>query len=358
VTSEPPRPIWGPRFDLLAPAASLRLWKDPGMRGGPLRVLSYNVRYFGHALRGLASTRASLQAIARELAAMVPTPDLVCLQEIETRSVRSQMALRAAATAGSQLDHFMGELERSFSATGREIPLEGFYFPAHVNALGNVRVYTTGLAILVNTHRLAIQSHNVEKPHDITHRRLELWKDRKQTRICAHMRVLLPGGCGLHVFNTHLSLPTPFVREFWQRRERMGWGQNQLHEARALTGFVHRMAGEEPFVVCGDFNSPPGSPVYRALAAEAGFSGAQAALGQIDGTDPRAYPTAGFLRLRMHLDHLFGGNGVRWLDLDGTSRFGDRRSPFAGLSDHVPLIARFECAATGALPRAAPAAGR
>ena len=321
------------------------------MRGGPLKVLSYNVRYFGHALRGLASTRASLRAIARELAAIVPTPDLICLQEIETRSVRSRMALRAAA-AGSQLDHFMRELERAFSAMGREIPLEGFYFPAHVNALGNVRVYTTGLAILVNTERLAVQSHNVERPHDITHRRLELWKDRKQTRICAHMQVVLPGGCGLHVFNTHLSLPSPFVREFWQRKERMGFGHNQLHEARALAGFVHRMAASEPFVVCGDFNSPPGSPVYELLAREAGFTGAQAALGQIDGTDPRAYPTAGFLRLRMHLDHLFGGNGVRWIDLDGTSRFGDRRSPFAGLSDHVPLIARFECAGSAAVARA------
>jgi len=325
------------------------------MRGGPLKVLSYNVRYFGHALRGLASTRASLQAIARELAALAPTPDLVCLQEIETRSVRSQLALREAGSAGSQLDHFMGELERAFADLGRELPLEGFYFPAHVNALGSVRVYTTGLAILVNTARLEVQGHNVETPHDITHRRLELWKDRKQTRICAHMRVTMPGGCGLHVFNTHLSLPSPFVREFWQRKQRMGWGPNQVHEARALAGFVHRMSGQDPFVVCGDFNSPPGSPVYRLLAEEAGFSGAQATLGQIDGADPRSYPTAGFLRLRMHLDHLFAGNGVRWVDLDGTARFGDRRSPFSGLSDHVPLIARFEC--PGGAARLARASG-
>jgi hypothetical protein len=26
-----------------------------------LRILSYNVRYFGHALRGLATTRASME---------------------------------------------------------------------------------------------------------------------------------------------------------------------------------------------------------------------------------------------------------------------------------------------------------
>ena len=28
-------------------------------------------------------------------------------------------------------------------------------------------------------------------------------------------------------------------------------------------------------------------------------------------------------------------------DLDETRRFGDRQSPFHGLSDHVPLIGRF-----------------
>ena len=42
----------------------------------------------------------------------------------------------------------------------------------------------------------------------------------------------------------------------------------------------------------------------------------------------------------MHLDHVFGGNGVRWVDLEGTAPFG--ASPFQGLSDHIPLIARFQ----------------
>jgi hypothetical protein len=44
----------------------------------------------------------------------------------------------------------------------------------------------------------------------------------------------------------------------------------------------------------------------------------------------------------MHLDHLFSGGPMRWLDLAGTRKFGDRQSPFFGKSDHVPLIARFE----------------
>jgi hypothetical protein len=43
----------------------------------------------------------------------------------------------------------------------------------------------------------------------------------------------------------------------------------------------------------------------------------------------------------MHLDHVFYGNGVAFLDLEGTTPFGDRRGPFHGLSDHVPIIGRF-----------------
>jgi hypothetical protein len=81
--------------------------------------------------------------------------------------------------------------------------------------------------------------------------------------------------------------------------------------------------------------------VYRFLTEEAGLVGVQSALGQIRGR-PREFPTAGFLSLRMHLDHLFCNSKVRWLDLDGTLPFGDRRNPFHGKSDHVPLIGRFE----------------
>jgi endonuclease/exonuclease/phosphatase family metal-dependent hydrolase len=323
-----------------------------------LQILSYNVRYFGHALRGLASTRLSMRGIATALASLDPVPDLVCLQEIETRSIRARLARGGRADA-PQLELFMMELEAAFAARGRAMPLEGFYFPAHVNWIGNVPVYTTGLAILVRMDRLLVATHNGEAPHRITYHRVERWKDRKQTRICAHMRLTLRDGRPLHVFNTHLSLPSPFMREFWQRRERMGWGPNQLHEARALAGFVRNLSGDEPFVVCGDFNSPPASPVYRFLVEEAGFAGAQERLGQIDAQRSRGFSTAGFLRLRMHLDHVFAGNGVDWLDVNGTCAFDDPKSPFSGLSDHVPLFARFRCAGrreapAGGVPRRSP----
>jgi endonuclease/exonuclease/phosphatase family metal-dependent hydrolase len=307
------------------------------------RIVSYNVRYFGHALKGLASTRTSQRNIADRIARLDPVPDIVCLQEIETISIRSRVAFSGAANGETQLSSFMRQLEQVFEARGRPCPYEGFYFRAHVNRLRQIPIYTTGLAILVNRDRLRVDAHNVEQPHHITHHHIERWKDRKQTRICAHMLVRTQGGMPLHVFNTHLSLPTPFAKQFWSERRRMGFGPNQLHEARTLSAFVRRHSRGEPFVVCGDFNSSPASPVWSYLVDEVGFTSAQAHLGALDLADPRGYPTAGFMRLRMHLDHVFFGNGVRWLDLDGTCRFGDRQSLFAGLSDHVPIIGRFRC---------------
>ena len=303
--------------------------------------MSYNVRYFGHALKGLASTRASQRGIAGRLAVLEPLADVVCLQEIETISLRSRVAFRGHRRSETQLEHFMRELEAAFAGDGRSCPYESFYFRAHVNQIRGVPIYTTGLAILVNTRRLRVDLHNVEQPEHITHHHVERWKDRKQTRICAHMKVTTTSGRPLHVFNTHLSLPTPFARQFWSERLRMGWGPNQLQEARTLAAFVRRHARGEPFVVCGDFNSAPGSPVLRFLTDEAGFASAHAALGLVDDRDPRAFPTAGFMRLRMHLDHVLFGNGVCCLDLEDTRRFGERRGPFAGLSDHVPVIGRF-----------------
>lgn len=304
------------------------------------RIVSYNVRYFGHALLGLASTRATKRKIAARLHELAPP--LICLQEIETRSLRSLLAHRGRHRGRTQLGDFMHELEWSFTHAGLESPYDAYYFRAHTYKLTrSLNIYTTGLAILVDRARFTVDRHNVESPERITHNHVRLIKDGKQTRICAHLRLLDASGAPLHLFNTHLSLPTPFTREFWLRREKLGYGFNQLAEARALAEFVRRCAGGEPFIVCGDFNSPPGSPVYRYLVEEAGFNPAQETLGQCDCARPRAFPTAGALRLRMHLDHLFSGGGVHWCDLDGTRPFGDKGNPFHGLSDHVPLIGRF-----------------
>ncbi|HEY6106084.1 MAG TPA: endonuclease/exonuclease/phosphatase family protein, partial [Anaeromyxobacteraceae bacterium] len=195
----------------------------PSSKPHPIRVVSYNVRYFGHALKGLASTRASERAIAARLASLDPLADLVCLQEIETISLRSRVAYRAS-NGHTQLEAFMEELERAFVQRGRPFPYDGFYFRAHANRIRGLTITTHGLAVLVNTRRLAVEVHNVESPWHITHHHVELFRGRKQGRICAHIRLADPGGRRLHVFNTHLSLPTPFARGFWSRKERMGWG--------------------------------------------------------------------------------------------------------------------------------------
>ncbi len=299
------------------------------------------MRYFGHALRGLASTRRGKTGVAAALAALKPMADIICLQEVETISLRSSLVFRRAHQAETQLESFMSELERSFETLPPPFPYDAFYFRAHATRLGNTQLSSMGLAVLVNRYRLKIDQHNAEVPEDITYHHVKRWKDRKQARICAHLRLTAPGGRPFHIFNTHLSLPTPFTRDFWNKRDKMGFGFNQLHEARSLATFLRKHAGSEPFIVCGDFNSPPASPVYRYLTEEAGLLGVQKELGQIDGS-PRGFPTAGFMNLRMHLDHLFSGGEVRWLDLEPTAPFGDKKSPFHGISDHMPLIARFQ----------------
>src|SRR4029077_20829153 len=110
--------------------------------------------------------------------------------------------------------------------------------------------------------------HNAEMPHDITHRRMHPVRKLKQTRICAHLRFRhrTQRSVGpIDVFNTHLSLPSTLSRAFWTEPRRLGWGPNQVEEARNLVEFVEHERGSDRFVVCGDFNALPGSPVYEKL---------------------------------------------------------------------------------------------
>jgi endonuclease/exonuclease/phosphatase family metal-dependent hydrolase len=306
-----------------------------------VRIVSYNVRYFGHTLKGLASTRTSKRAIAQRLSRLQPLADVVCLQEVETSSLRSNVASRRNHPGETQLETFMGELEDCFGEAGQPFPYEAFYFRAHTYKFRSVPLYTTGLAILINVRALQVDGHNVAAPEHITHHHVLRFRDTKQSRVCAHMQLSDRQGRVFHVFNTHLSLPTPFAKGFWSEKAKMGFGVNQLQEARTLASFVRRHSCGEPFVVCGDFNSAPASSVYKYLVEEARFQCAQELLGHIDLLAPRRFPTAGFMHLRMHLDHLFS-QGIHWTDLEGTYPFGDLRSPFFGLSDHIPLIGRFD----------------
>jgi endonuclease/exonuclease/phosphatase family metal-dependent hydrolase len=305
----------------------------------PIRIVSYNVRYFGHGTRGLVSTRRSMEKIAQAIASLDPLADVVCLQEVETRSFRSHVAHRTV-DEDTQLERLVPMLSHALAP--RRSVYEAFYFPAHAYAVAKgAHIYTTGLAVLV--HRdFTVEHHNAARPHDITHRRIHALRQLKQTRICAHLRVRSRhrGARAIDVFNTHLSLPSSLAPEFWTSRVRMGYGKNQLEEARSLARFVEQERKSDRFIVLGDFNSLPGSPVYQLLVGEMGYADPFARLHRMSADELRSWPTAGFMQLRMHLDHILTGSGIDWLDFEESHAFGDRTSMFHGLSDHMPLIGR------------------
>jgi endonuclease/exonuclease/phosphatase family metal-dependent hydrolase len=315
----------------------------------PIRILSYNVRYFGHGTRGLASTQRAMARIAGAVAALDPLPAIVCLQEVETRSLRSNVAHRHEET---QLERFMQMLSAELVAEGKRDAFHAYYFPAHAYRLSaKTSVYTTGLAILAH-HDLVVDHHNAGTPHDITHR-TELVRRFKQTRICAHVRFRhrTQRSVGpIDVFNTHLSLPSAFARAFWTQPRRLGWGDNQLSEASNLARFVEKERQSDRFVVVGDFNALPGSPVYQRLAEQQGWVDAFAHRYRMSPTELVEWPTAGFMRMRMHLDHVFTGRGIRWLDFEETNPFGDRTARFYGMSDHMPMVGRCRVARGDTLP--------
>jgi endonuclease/exonuclease/phosphatase family metal-dependent hydrolase len=314
--------------------------RPTGERMQPIRILSYNVRYFGHATRGLASTGHAMRKIAQAIAALDPLPAIVCLQEVETRSLRSTVAHPGEDT---QLERFMRMLSTALADSRKPDAYDAYYFPAHAYRLSaRTHVYTTGLAILAHG-AFAVDHHNAEMPHDITHRRTHLIRRFKQTRVCAHLRFrnrTQAGYGAIDVFNTHLSLPTALSPEFWTQPKRLGWGPNQLKEAENLVRFVERERKSDRFVVVGDFNSLPGSPVYLRLLEQDGWTDAFAQRYRLTLAESTNWPTAGFMRMRMHLDHVFAGTSLRWLDFDDTHPFGDRSAPFHGLSDHMPMVAR------------------
>jgi endonuclease/exonuclease/phosphatase family metal-dependent hydrolase len=280
-----------------------------------------------------------MKRIACAIAALDPLPDIVCLQEVETDSLRSTAMHPRTRVGETQLQRLMVMIDEALAAEGKPEGYEAYYFPAHAYQLGpKTQIYTTGLAILV--HRdFEVHHHNSHLPADITHRHVHAVRKLKQTRICAHMRFRDRQGHVVDVFNTHLSLPTALSRDFWTRPERMGYGPNQMEEAKNLIRFVEAERQSDRFFIAGDFNSLPGSPVYRYLLAQS-YHDPFAQLYRMDEDELRKWPTAGFMSLRMHLDHIFTGKALKWLDFDDTHAFGDTAATFHGLSDHVPLIGR------------------
>jgi endonuclease/exonuclease/phosphatase family metal-dependent hydrolase len=304
----------------------------------PIRLVTYNVRYFGHGTRGLASTATAMRKIAEALAALTPLADIICLQEVETVSLRSNLA-HPAINGETQLERLMSMLHEALLEAGKRDVYEAYYFPAHTYKLSLTPLYTTGLAVIAK-REFKVSHHNAGQPHDITYRRIHPVKRLKQTRICAHLRIVHRSGIDLDIFNTHLSLPTTLSREFWLEPRRLGWGPNQVEEAKNVMRFVCNERKSERWVLVGDFNALPGSPAYRAIVE----SGCVDSFGAYHEWNEEAlvnWPTAGFMNMRMHLDHVFSGGELRWLHFDGTHRFGQKNGAFNTLSDHVPIVGTF-----------------
>ena len=281
-----------------------------------------------------------MERIAGAVASLSPLADIICLQEVETTSLRATVAHPLAYAGQTQLGRFMAMLDAELARNNKTDAYEAYYFPAHSYRLTKAtHAYTTGLAVLAHKD-FTVDHHNAEEPADITARHLHPIQGLKQTRICAHVRFRGHDGQTVDIFNTHLSLPSTMTREFWTLERRLGYGPNQLVEAKNLAKFVAKEKASERFLVAGDFNALPGSPVYRHLVREAGYTDAFAQLHNLSEDELRSWPTAGFMAFRMHLDHMFSGPGLTWLDFEGSHPYGDRTSGFCALSDHVPMIGR------------------
>ena len=310
----------------------------------PIRVMTYNVRYFGHAsrvVRGAASTRRGIMLITDAIARLERLPHVICLQEVETRSLRSALSHTPSHIGETQLEAVMKSLDHALHRHGQEHRYRAHYFPAHAYQVGKQRIYTTGLAVLTRED-VQVDLHNAEDPHDITHRRKGPIALMKQSRICAHVTVAR-GGDTIDVFNTHLSLPAFISRDLFRIARRMGYGKNQEKEIEALARFVEAKRTSDRYLVVGDFNSLPGSPSYNLIQE------------RLKVRDPfpevfghtlqdllSAWPTAGFLTFRMRLDHIFAGPGLEWLDFEDTHPYGLESGQWHELSDHVPIVGRFK----------------
>ncbi|MDO8729875.1 MAG: endonuclease/exonuclease/phosphatase family protein [Candidatus Omnitrophota bacterium] len=120
-------------------------------------------------------------------------------------------------------------------------------------------------------------------------------------------------GSAVHLINTHLSL----------------WPAERLLQAEALLGpeWVGSREALGPFLLCGDFNSTPGSAVYRRLTRS--FRDAQLALKKHSprGTWFGRHPFS-------RIDHILISPGIEVLEVVVSDTELDQAA-----SDHLPLLA-------------------
>ncbi len=304
-----------------------------------LRLMTYNVRYFGQPSKGLSSTDRAARGIAEAIAALDPPPDLIALQEVEAQSLRAGW-LRPSAKDTHQLDAFVVELHQALDALGLPQRYQARYYPSHTYRLeAKAALYTTGLALLISED-FAIDDACSQPVEDVTHRRLRMTRGLKQTRICVHQSLRhIATGAQLDLFNTHLSLPQFLSWSSLAFTKQLGYGANQLIELFSVLDYVERARTSPHYVLMGDFNALPGSPVYQQVLDSGLFYDPLCQHCAFAAQDYRRFPSAGFMRFKMHLDYVFSSPSLAWIDFDATQAYG-KEGPFKGLSDHNPIIGR------------------
>ena len=153
---------------------------------------------------------------------------MICLQEVETRSLRSSLSHTPSHIDETQLDAVMKSLDHALHRHGQNHRYRAHYFPAHAYQLAKARIYTTGLAVLTRED-VQVDLHNADGPHDITHRRRGPISMVKQSRVCAHVTVARAGDT-VDIFNTHLSLPAFISRDVFRIAHAHGLRQEPAKE--------------------------------------------------------------------------------------------------------------------------------
>jgi endonuclease/exonuclease/phosphatase family metal-dependent hydrolase len=231
-----------------------------------LRIITYNIHRCIGRDRKISPERISDVITVHQ-------PDVVALQEVDYGQVRPTLYDQAAIIAEHfNFETFWIERERCSNAILSRYPMK--------------MVKAGGLHRPRRWHTLA--------------RRGALWVE---------IEVF---GTRIQVINTHLGL-TPASR---------------LNQARVLVGpeWLNRPECRPPVIMCGDFNTQPGSTVFKLLEGRLGYVEVLKVNGQNGKTWPSSHPLLSF-------DHMF---------ISGALAVDEVQVPANGLvrtaSDHLPLF--------------------
>jgi endonuclease/exonuclease/phosphatase family metal-dependent hydrolase len=233
-----------------------------------LKVITYNI----HRCLG-TDRRISPERICRVIAAH--DPDVIALQEVDCGSSRPATRDQAAVIAGC-LDYSPVWIERE----------------------------RCGNAVLSRYPMRIVKAGGLHRPRrwHAPARRGVLWVE---IEVC---------GAGVQVINTHLGL-TPAAR---------------IHQVKVLMGeeWLGSPGCRSPVILCGDFNTHPGSPALRLIEVKLKNIRDLAAKAATERTWPSPYPL-------LSIDHIFISGDISVEEVRVPSGESERTA-----SDHLPLFAR------------------